>query len=845
MSRVGFTILAGLLALASGVSTRVARAAAPQSTAAQTANAPSSSQADQFIKRYCVSCHNDRLRTGGLALDGLDPAHPAANSEVWEKVVTKLRTGSMPPANRPRPDAATYDAIATGFERALDHAAAENPNPGIKPALHRLNRREYQNAIRDLLALDHLPREMDISVLLPPDDASYGFDNIADALGTSPTLLERYVASAQKIARLAVGDPTMPLIVDTYKVSSSLPQEDRFDGLPFGTRGGMTITRHFPLDGEYGIRLVLGGGRITEPHEIEISIDGERVKTFPLTPPPARGRGAAPAAAVDPDQQPQPDQPQAPPQPAGQQAYRMTAPPALQIRQPIKAGTRVITVTFLKRTSAFTEEVVQPFSRSGQANAPQEPAIASVTISGPYAASGPGDTLSRRRIFVCRPEASAQERACARRIVSTLARRAYRRPIKDADLQVLMPFYEAGRAERDFDSGIERVLERILVSPEFLFRIEREPAPATTRVATLIGDSSPRVWRVSDVELASRLSFFLWSSIPDDELLEVAERGRLHDEATLEAQVRRMLADPRAEALVENFAGQWLFLPNVDAATPDPRLFPDFDDGLRQAMRRETELFVGSIIRENRSIVEFLTADYTFVNERLARHYGIPHVYGDTFRRVTLPAGSARRGLLGQASILTVTSYAHRTSPVLRGKWMLENILGTPPPPPPPNVPALKETTQAGKALTMREAMEQHRANPACASCHARMDPLGFAFENFDAVGQWRTTSAGSQVDASGAMPDGTKFDGVPGLLRLLLEHRERFVGTFTERLLTYAIGRGLEHYDAPAVRGIVHGAAPTDYRFASIVTGIVTSTPFQMRAASGTASAVKVTANP
>jgi mono/diheme cytochrome c family protein len=838
MSRVGFTILAGLLALASAASTSV-RAASPQSSAAQS----STQAADEFLKRYCVSCHNDRLRTGGLVLDGLDTAHAAAHSEVWEKVVRKLRTGSMPPANRPRPDAATYDTIATWFERALDRAAADNPNPGIKPALHRLNRREYQNAIRDLLALDHLPKEMDISVLLPPDDASYGFDNIADALGTSPTLLERYVAAAQKIARLAVGDPTMPLIVDTYKVSPSLPQEDRFDGLPFGTRGGITLTRHFPLDGEYGIRLVLGGGRVTEPHEIEISIDGQRVKTFPLTPPPARGRGATAAADQD---QPPPDQPQAPPPPAGQQAYRMTAPPPLQIRQAIKAGTRVITVTFLKKTSAFTEEVVQPFSRSGQATAPQEPAIASVTISGPYAASGAGDTPSRRRIFVCKPEAPAQERACARRIVSTLVRRAYRRPIKEADLQVLMPFFDTGRSERDFDSGIERVLERMLVSPEFLFRIEREPAPSASRVAARIGDASPHVWRVSDIELASRLSFFLWSSIPDDELLDAAERGKLRDEATLGTEVRRMLADPRSVALVDNFAAQWLFLPNVDAATPDPRLFPDFDDGLRQAMRRETELFVESNIRENRSVVEFLTADYTFVNERLARHYGIPHVYGDTFRRVTLPDGSARRGLLGQASILTVTSYAHRTSPVLRGKWMLENILGTPPPPPPPNVPALKETTQAGKALTMREAMEQHRANPACASCHARMDPLGFAFENFDAVGRWRTTSAGSAVDASGALPDGTKFNGVAGLLQQLLQHREQFVGTFTERLLTYAIGRGLEHYDAPAVRGIVRGAASSDYRFASIVTAIVTSTPFQMRASGGaTAPAANVVANP
>ena len=814
MSRVAPLCLAALVTLASG---RLSASGGqtppiPEQGAAQATG--------RLLQRYCLGCHNQRLRSGGIALDTLDLTRVAGNAESWEKVIRRLRTASMPPQGRPRPDAATYDRVAGLLEHQLDDAAAAHPNPGPKPALHRLNRTEYQNAIRDLLALDNLPRELDIAVLLPPDDASYGFDNIADALGTSPTLLERYVTTAQKLSRLAVGDPTLPLIVDTYRVSPSLPQEDRFDGLPFGTRGGISITRHFPVDGEYVIRVALGGGRAADAHQLELRVDGERVETFAIAADAGRGRGRPPQGGVPPD--------------------GAAVPPPLQVRRVVKAGERTVTATFVKKTSALTEEVVRPFSRSGQAAAPQQPSVASVTISGPYNPTGAGDTASRRRLFVCRPAGAGDERHCAREILSTVARRAYRRPVTEADLQTLMPFYEAGRAEKDFETGIERGLERVLVSPAFLFRIEREPAGAgTSGGPSPVASARAGIWAISDLELASRLSFFLWSSIPDDELLDVAVRGRLRDPATLEQQVRRMLADGRARALVDNFAGQWLFLRNVDAASPDPRLFPNFDDALRRAMRRETELFVEDVVRENRSVTELLTANYTFVNERLAKHYGISNIYGDHFRRVMLPDGTARRGLLGHASVLTVTSYAHRTSPVLRGKWMLENILGAPPPPPPPDVPALDEKSQqTGRALTMRAAMEQHRANPACASCHARMDPLGFAFENFDAVGRWRTESAQVPVDASGALPDGTRFDGVPELLQALLRDPGQFVGTLTERLLTYAVGRGTEYYDAPAVRRIVRDAAPGGYRFDALVLGIVKSTPFQMRSSSPAALA-------
>ena len=711
----------------------------------------------------------------------------------------------MPPAGRPRPDTATYDAVASWLEGELDRAAASNPNPGVRPPLHRLNRTEYKNAARDLLALDDLPREMEIDVLLPADDASYGFDNIADALGTSPTLIERYLSAAQKISRLAIGDASTPVIVDTYKIPPQLPQEDRFDGLPYGTRGGIRIERFFPLDGEYTFRMILGGARSPDRHDLELLLDGERVQAFTVD---GRGRGRgrgnggpAPASAT--------------------LAFIEQAPPDYQIKRFVPAGHHTVIATFVKKTSAAVEDVLRPFSRSGQAGAPAQPTLASVTITGPLAAAGPGDTASRRRIFSCQPgrgPTGPQESACATEIVTTLAKRAYRRPVSDEDLQTLLPFYEAGRAEGGFEGGIQRALERILVSPYFLFRAERAPARAAGRI--------------SDLELASRLSFFLWSSIPDDELIDAAARNALSAPAELERQVKRMLADPRASALVDNFAAQWLFLRNVDAAAPDPRVFPDFDEALRRAMRRETELFVHEVLANDRSVTELLTADYTFLNERLARHYGVAGVYGDQFRRVSL-AGTPRRGLLGHASLLTVTSYAHRTSPVLRGKWMLDNLLGAPPPPPPPDIPALQETnTKTGKALTMREAMEQHRANPSCASCHARMDPLGFALENYDAVGRWRTQAASTAIDASGALPDGTRFEGARGLIEAILRRPDAFATTVTERLLTYAIGRGPEYFDAPAVRTIRRDAAAQDYRFSAIVLGIVKSVPFQMRTA-------------
>jgi mono/diheme cytochrome c family protein len=781
-----------------------------------------------LLKRYCISCHNEKQRAAGLsplALDSLDLARVGADAAAWEKVVTKLRTASMPPAGIPRPAPAASDAFASWLENELDRAAAANPNPGQRPPLHRLNRAEYQNAVRDLLALDNLPKELDISSLLPADDASYGFDNIADALGTSPTLLERYLVAAQKLSALAVGDRSMPLMVDTYRVPLQLSQDDRIDGLPFGTRGGISFARTFPIDGEYNFQVALNGGRAPDQHQLELSIDGERVRVFTIgvggeNIGRGRGRGGPPAPGMGP------------------------APtPPLQVRQSVKAGSHVVTVAFVKKTSALAEDVLTPFSRSGQGEGPQQPSLASVTIAGPYSPGGPGDTASRRRIFSCHPDrhepagrgASGPVGAdrCAQQILSATARRAYRRETTADDLQTLMAFYRQGQAEGGFEKGIQRALERMLVSPWFLFRVERDPAVSGRAAASRVrADNATALSRISDFELASRLSFFLWSSIPDDELLDLAAKGLLTQPAVLERQVVRMLADARSKALISNFAGQWLTLRDLDNRTPDPRLFPDFDENLRRAMRRETELFFEHVVRENRSVLDFLTANYSFVNERLAKHYGLPNVYGDNFRRVALN-GPGRRGLLGHASILTVTSYPHRTSPVLRGKFLMDNILGTPPPPPPPNVPTLVEKNEKTlKTLTMREAMAQHRADPSCSSCHSRMDPLGFAFENFDAVGRFRTVATGVPVDASGALPDGTSFDGASGLIDAIMKHPRQFATTLTERLLTYALGRGLEHYDAPAVRAITREAAAGNYRFASLVTGVVKSMPFQMRAA-------------
>jgi mono/diheme cytochrome c family protein len=746
----------------------------------------------QVFTKYCVTCHNPKLKTAGLVIDPAELTHIGAQAELWEKVVAKLRSNAMPPAGAPRPDQATYDSVAAFLEMELDRAFAARPNPGKLPLLHRLSRTEYQNAIRDLLALSALPKEMDYGLLLPPDNAASGFDNIADLLFVSPTTMERYLDAARKISRLAVGDPSMPEMVNIYRLSPEQPQDGRVDELSFGTRGGLAVRSDFPVDGDYVIKVEVAAAA-RERHQIEITVDGERMKLATIGGNPIPGQ---------PGQGPQEEE---------------VVGKASEFRIPVKAGPRLIGVTFVQHTEARDENTLRPRMR-GRGT---QPALATVTISGPYDTKGPGDTPSRRRIFACQPAGPADELPCAKRILSTLERRAYRRPVADADLGDLLPFYTAGRAEAGFERGIQKALERLLVSPQFLFRIERDPAN--------IAPGTP--YRISDLELASRLSFFLWSSIPDDELLDLAARGNLKDAAVLEQQARRMLADPRSESMVTNFAAQWLYLRDIEAKQPDELLFPDFDETLRAAFHRETELFLDSVLRENRSVLDLLTANYSFLNERLARHYGIPNVEGSYFRRVTFPEGSVRGGLLGQGSILTITSYATRTSPVLRGKWVLENLLSAAPPPPPPNVPALKtDSEEPGKTLSMRKAMTQHRANPACAGCHARMDPIGFAMENFDAVGKWRDRDAGNSIDTSGVFPDGSKFDGMPGLKKALLRRPEQFVNTVAERLLMYAVGRNLQYYDAPAVRAAVHEAAAGNYQFSSLVLGVVKSVPLQMR---------------
>jgi len=779
------------------------------------------------IARYCTSCHDDVERTADLSLKSLPLEQVAGHPAEWEKVVRKLRAGMMPPAGEPHPPADTRLELATWLEGELDAAAAASPNPGRTEPFHRLNRAEYRNAIRDLLHLD-----VDVAELLPADEASYGFDNIAGVLKLSPTLLERYLAAADEVSRLAVGTPSPFVNIDWFRVPDDRSQEKRLPGLPFGTRGGTLVEYHFPADAEYEVAVELARDLneqmplYAEEQTLEIAIDGERVALFTL---PAVPLMAPQAASNDPNA------------PAISQivqrfqlsregrAERNRADANWRVRVPVSAGQHTVTAAFLARTAALDEPARLPFERPYPAgvNIPETRTgayLRAVEISGPYAAAGAGDTASRRRIFTCRPSATAgdvEAEACAREILRALARRAYRRPVAENDVAPLLEFYREGAAE-GFDAGIELALKRLLVSPEFLFRVEQDPA-----------DAAPgSVYAVSDLTLASRLSFFLWSSIPDDELLAAAERGELRDATVLERQVERMLADPRATAFVENFAGQWLYLRNLDAVVPVQSKFPDFDDTLRQGLKRETELFFGSIVQENRSALDLLRADYTFVNERVARLYGLPNIKGNHFRRVTLPADGPRRGLLGHGSILTVTSYPDRTSPVVRGKWILENLLGVPPPPPPPDVPELEETSDGGGTLSVRERLAAHRANPSCASCHALMDPLGFALENFDAVGVWRSIDeTGGRIDASGALPDGTPFDGAAGL-RAALESSDLFVTTLTEKLMTYALGRGVEAYDQPAVRAIVRAAAEDDYRFSSLITGIVQSPPFQMRRA-------------
>ena len=766
---------------------------------------PSVAEHEALLERYCITCHNERLAARGtvpIELRTAELADVPASADVWEKVIRKLRTGAMPPLGRPRPDDEAVDGLATWLETTIDRAAAARPNPGRTEPLHRLNRTEYQNAIRDLLALD-----IDAAALVPADDQSYGFDNIAGVLKVSPTLLERYMNAARAISRLAVGASALPPAGETFRIVSDLSQYQHQDGLPFGTRGGMSVDYHFPRDGEYDLRIELldlfAGAPIREPHRLELSVDGRRVRVFDLAPPDAA---------------------------ADQGAAYNTGPDDLEARVHVAAGPRVVTAAFVKKTSALAESVRQPFDRPhGEGDyLLYQPHVGTLTISGPFNALGAGDTPARRRIFVCRPVTAAEEAPCARQILSTLARRAYRRPVTAAEVDNLVAFFAEGRARGGFETGIERAVRALLVSPDFLFRVVSDPL-----------DAAPgEPYRLSDLALASRISFFLWSSLPDDALLEAAARGALADPDEIERQVRRMLADPRAEALAKNFAGQWLRLRNISGALPSDVIFPNFGESLRQDFVRETELFFDSVMREDGRVTDLLTADFTFLNERLARHYGVPGVYGSDFRRVGL-ADPNRRGLLGQGSILTVTSYPDRTSPVGRGKWVLENVLGTPPPPPPPNVPELEPAEDTGQVLAMRERMEQHRANPVCASCHRMMDPLGLALENFDAVGRWRGhMPGGTAIDASGTMPDGTAFEGPAGMRDLLVRNPEQFATVVTEKLLTYALGRGVEHYDAPAVRQILREAAGNDYGLASLVVGVIKSTPFRMRLAQGGVSA-------
>jgi mono/diheme cytochrome c family protein len=763
------------------------------------ASAPLAGAHRSVINQYCVSCHSERLRAGGIALDTVVAHEVEQHPDVWEKVLRKIRARQMPPIGVPRPDEATYDAAIATLEASLDRAAAASPNPGRTATLRRLTRTEYQNAIRDLLALD-----VDVASLLPADDSSYGFDNVTVG-DLSPTLLDRYVSAAEKISRVAIGRPSRSPDGETIRIQPDLTQEEHIEGLPIGTRGGALVPYSFPMDGDYEIQIRLTRDRdehvegLNEPHDLEVLVDRERVQLFTVKPP-----RATTGSSED-----------APPSHA-------TVDQHLKIRIPLKAGPHAVGVAFLKNPTALLEIPRQPYQAhfNSYRHPRIQPAIYSIAIIGPFAAIGPGDTPSRRLIFgppKLNPVSLSE--GGAKRILSALMRRAYRRPVTDADLHGPFELYRKARAEDGFDAGIEMALSAVLVSPSFLFRVEPDPAGAAPNTA----------YRISDLELASRLSFFLWSSIPDDELLDAAVAGKLHEPALLEKQVRRMLADARSRALVTNFASQWLHLRNLASITPDMRLFPDFDDNLRQAFRQETELFFDSVLHEDRSALDLLKANYTFVNERLAKHYGIPHVYGSRFRRIALDEDSGRGGLLRQASILMVTSYATRTSPVLRGKWILDNILGVPPPPPLPDVPALKDNTVDGH-LSVRKRLAEHRSDARCAACHNLMDPAGLSLEKFDAIGRRRTAEEGSPIDASGGLPDGSQFTDVQGLEQALLKRPELFAGTLAEKLLTYGLGRGVEYYDAPAVRAIVRDARRQDYRMSSIVLGVVKSRPFQMR---------------
>jgi hypothetical protein len=741
-----------------------------------------------------------------LALDQLNIDQVPTDAEIWERVIRKLQAGVMPPPGRPRPDAATYASLVRTISDALDRAATAAPDPG-RPALHRLNRVEYANAIHDLLSVD-----IDAAGVLPADDSGYGFDNVADVLKVSPRLMESYILAAKQISRLAIGDTVVGRAVSTYDVPYMiLVQDERIsESLPFGSRGGISVRHYFPLDGDYELSIRLQRNSLAIGHEIrgldvanqiDVRLDRQRLKLFTMG---VRKYGVS-SYTVNEDAED-----------AG-----------LRVRFRTTAGPHVVGVTFQKDTW-YVEGVGMsrlPPASDGYASGRMtetgygrvDMGVDRLDIEGPFDGRVPAASASRRKIFVCHP-ATADEEPCARQILGRLARAAYRRPTSTGDVETLMEFFRNGRAEGTFDVGIERALMRLLASPDFIFRIETDPPSATP------GQVHP----VTDLALASRLSFFLWSSIPDETLIELAARGDLHKTIVLKQQVQRMLADPRARALVTNFFGQWLMIRNMEAVRPDPRAFPQFDENLRDAFQQETALFLEAQLVEDRPVTELLTADYTFVNERLAKHYGIPDVYGLRFRRVRLPDGT-RGGILGQGSVLTVTSYPNRTSPVVRGKFLLENILGTPPPPPPPNVPPLDRTQVTG---SLRQRMELHRKNPVCAACHSQLDPLGFALENFDGIGMYRTNDGGGTVDPSGTLPDGTAFDAPAAFRKALMSRQDAFLTTLTQKLLTYALGRGVEYRDMPAVRAIVDAARKDDLRWSALVTAIVQSPPFRLRRA-------------
>ena len=799
--------LASISMVLAGAAFLPAAAPSAQNPPAQNPSAAVATAHRATLDKYCVGCHKAPTPVAGLRLDSLDTANFETNGATWEKLARKLRNREMPPTGMPRPDAATLDALVRYIVTGRDRLAEAKPNPG-RPTLHRLNRTEYGNAVRDVLAL-----EIDVAELLPADDIGYGFDNIGDVLQVSPVLMERYLSAARKISRAAVGDTTIPVSYQTYDVPHGLIQVDRLDDAsPVGSRGGAIVRHLFPVDGDYEISVTLQRNRDDEylglerERKLDLRLDDRRLQLFTIAANPKKvvlGGGTPPDAH-------------------------------LRIRVPVKAGARELAATFLKDTllkegiiERVRDDVVTTYFEG----------VGSVMVAGPFNVQGPGETVTRDRIFVCHPSRAADpstssgsprapsrdEQACATKILSTLAHRAYRRPVGADDMTQLLALYTTGAQNGGFESGVRLALQKILVSPAFLFRAEVDPP----------GAAPGTIYPISDVELASRLSFFLWSSIPDDQLLAVAESGRLSDPSVLQAQVKRMMADPRSEALVKNFAGQWLFLRNIARISPDTTTFPYFDENLRQALARETELLIESQLREDRSVVDLLRTDYTFLNQRLAEHCGLKGMCGNEFRRVTLEDPN-RHGLIGQASILAVTSYPNRTAPTIRGKWVLEQLLGSPPPPPPPNVPSLKDDVTEQK-LTMRQRMEQHRANPTCAVCHRMMDPLGFALENFDGLGGWRVSTGpgAGPIDASGALPDGTTFNGPAGLRDVLLNKQDMFVENFTERLLTYALGRGLEEYDNAALRKIAREAAADNQQWSAIILGIVKSTPFRMRRAS------------